>query len=252
MKKLKFLFLFLCTLFIGFISYPIFGQTSENDAYEYPVKPGTKEWAELKSHHEMVSACIIPENVLKTISTDGLIQTCLNYPLFGDILFYDDLQRGFDAIVKEFNGFQELIRKEDAGIKIFEVYKTFEDAPFIETLTLNEKSNYVTKLILIETLLAQESLYSKLKSDERVALIKLCKEILIKKMNNSKVYGLFSQSTNCLLLGRIMVWEKYSSFLDLLSQEAGLKYFLDNAPVILPEHVNLILTYCNSYISEIE
>ena len=239
-------------VFIGFISYPLLGQTGEKDAYEYPVKPGTDEWAELKSHQEMISACIIPENVIKTMSTDGLVQTCLNYPLFGDILFYDNLQDGFNAIANSFNGFKELIQKEDAGIKTLEVYKTFEDAPFVETLTLDEKSNYITQLIFIETLLAQESLFSQLKSDERVALIKFCKEILIKKMDNSDVYGLFSQSANCVLLGRIMVWENYSPFVSMLVQEAGLKYFLDNVPMILPEHVNLILTYCNSYISETE
>lgn len=32
-----------------------------SDAYEFPVKPGTPEWATLQSHAEMLRVCQIPE-----------------------------------------------------------------------------------------------------------------------------------------------------------------------------------------------
>ena len=55
-----------------------------SDAYDYPVKPGTDAWKALGSHEDMLNACQIPETTLNRMSTAGLVETVLNYPLFGD------------------------------------------------------------------------------------------------------------------------------------------------------------------------
>ncbi len=66
------------------------------DNYEYPIVPGTPEWAEFESHVEMIEACQIPEDILTNMCTHGLIVTCLNYPLLSDILVFNIIQLGYD------------------------------------------------------------------------------------------------------------------------------------------------------------
>ena len=47
------------------------------DAYEYPIKPGTEEWIKLVSRDERAQACMIPLDILETISTGGLFESLL-------------------------------------------------------------------------------------------------------------------------------------------------------------------------------
>lgn len=35
---------------------------------------------------KQIEACMVPEDILKEMSTDGLVKTLLNYPLLGDII----------------------------------------------------------------------------------------------------------------------------------------------------------------------
>lgn len=56
-----------------------------NSSYNFPVRPGTEEWKKLKSGDEMAAVCNIPEAVLKNLSTQALVNTCLDYPLFNEV-----------------------------------------------------------------------------------------------------------------------------------------------------------------------
>lgn len=67
---------------LTFAVVPLHAQKS-NGAYNYPIKPGTSEWKTLTSHDQMQRVCQIPDATLKSMSTTDLIETCLNYPLFG-------------------------------------------------------------------------------------------------------------------------------------------------------------------------
>ena len=77
--------------------------TGPTDAYDFPIKPGTPEWAALKSHEEMLQVCQVPESILQEMSTEGLIETCLNYPLYWEWLAYSNLQQGFETVASRFS-----------------------------------------------------------------------------------------------------------------------------------------------------
>ena len=79
-----------------------------SSAYDYPVKPGTPEWKALTSHSQMQEVCQIPADVLENMPTKALVQTCLDYPLYGDMLAYDNTQEGFDQVTAGFNGLRLL------------------------------------------------------------------------------------------------------------------------------------------------
>ncbi|QNP54519.1 hypothetical protein H9L05_22680 (plasmid) [Hymenobacter qilianensis] len=78
------------------------------DTYVFPIVPGTPAWATFQTGAEMVAACQLPAATLPRISTAGLVATCLTYPLLGNMLAANSLQRGTRAQLANFNGFGEL------------------------------------------------------------------------------------------------------------------------------------------------
>lgn len=89
--------------------------------YEYPIRPGSPEWAELENHQEMVDACQIPEDELSCMSTEALAQTVLAYPLIADIFAYDNYETGIDIVKTHFNGLSELNTRSDKKIHLSEL-----------------------------------------------------------------------------------------------------------------------------------
>ena len=53
-----------------------------NDKYIYPIVPGMKEWQQLESTDDAYKLCQLPDEVLKTISTIGLIDALIHAPMF--------------------------------------------------------------------------------------------------------------------------------------------------------------------------
>ncbi len=68
-----------------FLSISTFAQQQTNTPYDFPVKPGSEQWAAFTTGQQMVDACQIPEDVLSQLSTEALAETCMNYPLYSNI-----------------------------------------------------------------------------------------------------------------------------------------------------------------------
>lgn len=52
----------------------------KDDSYNFPIRPGTEEWISLDSYEARLNAYNIPEDILRNMSTLGLVETCLIYP----------------------------------------------------------------------------------------------------------------------------------------------------------------------------
>ncbi len=133
--------------------------------YDYPAKPGSPEWKSLTSHAEMVEACQIPAEVLKNMTTASLVETVSNYPLIYDMYAYNNIQLGFTAVSRQFNGVLELYAREDAGKKLMEKY----------TSMTNEAPGSEYKLAFIEMLLSQPEIMADLSPLQRDDLLKVIK-----------------------------------------------------------------------------
>jgi len=96
-------------LLLVFLCAVVFSQKS----YDYPIKPGTEEWKSIPDYRERVKRCQIPDEILHSISTYDLVETCINYPFFGEMRFFDSMPDGFEIAAKNFNGFQELIKRQE-------------------------------------------------------------------------------------------------------------------------------------------
>ena len=65
----------------------------------------------------MLDHCQLPEECVKAMTTEQLFDTVLKYPLLIDILFYDDVISGISEVAKQFNGLDELLKREDFFIQ---------------------------------------------------------------------------------------------------------------------------------------
>ena len=91
----------------------IYGQMVIGDTYNFPFKQEDKEWIQFESVAKRITALQIPDTILSVISTEGLLETCLKFPYLTDIMFCENYQKGFEALTLEFNGFQELLKRND-------------------------------------------------------------------------------------------------------------------------------------------
>ena len=99
-----------------------------NDKYVYPVVPGMEEWIEAnKVLNGSLKLCQLPDSVLESISTPGLIDALIHAPEFtsGDYLFLGILSmvRWWNYNYFRFNSARELFQREDAGDALVAYYK---------------------------------------------------------------------------------------------------------------------------------
>lgn len=143
-------------ILILFCSISSFGQT-----WDFPVKPGSKEWKTFATGQEMVKACQIPESILKKISTRALVEICLNYPLFFEYTSCNNERIGIDEIIKNFNGLYESTLRNDGVKELINLYREMpvDTIPFLRT----KAKDISYKLMYMELLLSNNRFIKKAK-----------------------------------------------------------------------------------------
>lgn len=99
-----------------------------NDRYVYPIMPATPEWQQLpKGEFFMAAAyeaCQLPDDVLKSISTQGLVDALAHAPLFSTAgITSISIITAWQTHFNRFNSGLELFQREDAGDAIVDYYK---------------------------------------------------------------------------------------------------------------------------------
>lgn len=124
----RMLALLLCVMLFGtsLTSYASFGNMDATDEgeldkypidepYEYPVVPGTDEWKALDNNIDKLRVCMIPEDILSRMTTEALLESLLSYPMMVNMFVWEVPQKGYEYILRNFNGMQELVEREDFG-----------------------------------------------------------------------------------------------------------------------------------------
>lgn len=192
--------LFIWNIFIIiFVSFNAKAESPNN--WDYPVKPGTSTWFELSSHDEMIKACQIPEEILKSTPTKELIELCLNYPLLGDIFAYNKIQEGVSRVSEQFNGLNELINRDDCVNFLFDKMK---NQNMLKSGVLNtiEIGKEISKQMVVESLLSKVIISANIEKSVKHNISILAVNKLIYKRNNLDIYGINSLKTLVILLGR--------------------------------------------------
>ena len=173
MKRL--LSFFLSVVMVFTMTSFSFASDSFSEKYTYPIEPGSEEWANL-NHGERVLALQIPEDVLKGMSTENLVETVLNYPCFIDMMFYNTYQEGFDVIKEHFNGIDELLKRDDSSKYLLSKYRKQNTKTLLNIRSKEEQFESSLKLTYLETLLAQPEIIEKFSKKENEEVLELVNE----------------------------------------------------------------------------
>jgi hypothetical protein len=222
-----------------------------SDAYHFPVKPGTEAWNQLETHEDMLAVCQVPEDVLRTMSTKGLVETVLNYPLYIDTLLFNTPQQGFDRVAAGFNGLRELLNRTDAGTEIMARYRAMDPVAIDEHWTLLQKGEYALQFTNIEMLIAQEAILSKLTQAQRRALLAEALRKIHAQQSKADMYGVTVREYPALVLGRILQKDGPEAFREKIERDAELMQFLSEGTAGSSRILDSVVLEASSYRSSI-
>lgn len=202
--------------------------TSQTFSFDSVTKP--EIWKTFQTLEEMQSACQIPNDVLSNLSTEELVQICMDYPLFGNYLAYDNETFGIKKVMAGFNGFTELKKRTDAAEKLLDRYAN------VNVMALNEdrenaeiypnlKLGYLEMILCsgeieslyqgealqrLENLQAQKLTEKQLTNSHSASSLKHS-QLLKQKINEAKNVSTTSTTT------AITIYTKYGNPVDALS-----------------------------------
>jgi hypothetical protein len=193
-------------IIIGFVLVSFAAMAQEKKVtWDYPVKPGMEEWNQFKSMNEMFQACQIPENILKQLDTESLVDICFNFPAYGVLFFYNTPQLGFDNYYSNFNGIRELLNRKNVGSYLLKKYANMSfDKDFNPLWTDVNKGRYVFKIEYFETILAQPQVVNSLTVEERQNLLKETLDKLEIKISRKDLFGGKTLVVNTWILAQVL------------------------------------------------
>lgn len=215
------------TALLIILLYPIimFGQK-----WDYPIKPGTEKWKTLATGQAMIDVCQIPEDILQNINTVDLIQTCLNYPLKGNVYAYTNIKDGIEHISLQFNGFKELLLRKDnfKNLKLkLEQSRVNLNDELLSDKNMAEKGKIILDFAIIESFLTFDTVLSNSDYNQVKQLAEVTKVILDYKLQNNDKFGILSLTSSSFLLGKIL--QKMNKFTDITENTA---IFLNNNIIV--------------------
>lgn len=212
------------------------------DKYEFPDIYAMNDWENPGVIQRRKAALQIPEGVLASISTAGLLETCLEYPYNIDIFHHDNFQGSFNILMGQFNGYHELLQRPDLIKSVLDKYYRLTDdvknAPFLESI---EIGRFSYRLFIFEFMLAQDIVIANLSEEQEQNLFLLSfyhKEL---KSTYPDIYGGWHNISRAMLYSKIIVRDNAAgSYVDKLSK------FIE-----APKNVNIdsnIIKYLDDYI----
>ena len=210
-----------------------------SDQYVYPVIPGMEEWQQLESIDDAYKLVQLPDEVLKSISTPGLIDALIHAPLFtGFYLFSSNASAlKWHEHYTNFNSSRELFQRKDAGDALVAYYKLARfdciDLP-VGVYGEYEKMMGLEILFTIQEIVDQ---IAHTKKKEAVAA-------LLEKRKQHPEY-----SNGIFPMAYLMLADKYDPIVKYsLNHAEEFQSILDGYFYSFPEQADLIVSFAKSFI----
>jgi hypothetical protein len=137
------------------------------DAYIFPIDPRRtpEEWK--KAGPNRSSMLQIQGNILKEMTTYGLIETVINYPYSNDFINYAPyLLVGLENKLCKFNGYEELLSRDDAVSELIRFYSSIN----IQSM-INNAWVYPLTFNMIELLISNSAILDRMTYNEKAFMI---------------------------------------------------------------------------------
>lgn len=168
------------------------------DVYDFP----EKEDLRYLTLNQKIEYYQMPTKLLGEISTPALLETCLNYPILNLVK-----DRSYKSVFKSFNGFNELIKRQDVREILLAVYNKTTYDSYSELDTCH-------KLTLFSYMLCIEDVMALFSRNEKVCLL----EYTLNKPN-------YPESKE-LLIAKILLNLEYLPMINLMNQNELIKGFV--------------------------
>jgi hypothetical protein len=173
-------------------------------AWNYSVKPGMEEWQQFKSVDEMYKSCQIPDNIIKIIDTESLVDICFNFPAPPIYPFFNTPQEGFNSFYSNFNGIRELFNRKDAGHYLLIKYTAISLSDFSPLWELHRQGQFVSHYKFVESILSQPQIIQSLDAKERKQLLKEALRKIEEKISMTDLFSSYSLDMNMWVIGNIL------------------------------------------------
>jgi hypothetical protein len=208
-----------------------------SDTYQYPLNPDTRE------------ALQIPDDILETISTEGLLESLLNHPYFMDFAAYDSHQLGFNHLSYWSPGIGVLLRRPDFFSVILDRYQNMDmDCEAYYPPIYSDVLQYAFPSI--EIFIVQDELIDKLDSTEIHLLFETVREVNLLKIDRVSLFYM-GQMESTALMGKILLKVNYSPFVEFYNEHEQISRFVEyienNGFIIHPR--DTINAYAEDYYS---
>ena len=160
-----------------------------SDAYTFIIKPGSKEWNQLKTHEDMIRVCQIPEDTLTKLTTKALLETCLAYPLMPDAFVYNNMKEGFNKTYDKFNAYNELISRKDFASQLIKAYEMLNFKLLDSMQSDEEKGFFVIKISVAELFFGTSEFISQLHIINNKEILSILIDKLIDKVQFHNIFG---------------------------------------------------------------
>lgn len=198
----------------------------------------------------------IPNSICNCITTEGLIETCLNYPEWRLFWTRNTHQQGFDYINSNFNGFEELWNRKDAGKELIKRYIEMDAGGFDKNGPDIEIGKFTMKIVEFETLIAQNKLLIQLSDNEKYELLNEAMNKYSGKRELFEFYGTTGLGSTLAIMSRIMYYNNYEPFMNEYTRNIHLRMLVTE--LILADYfceisgtevADTVVKYAENYLS---
>jgi len=193
---------------------------------------GVYQFPELPENHIMTSQQIsefwdLPKNICGCITTEGLIETCLNYPDLKVIWAFTDTQSAYDLQVKEkFRGVRELETRPDRGPCLLKKYKTLDPLGYDPNWEPVEIGRYHFNIYYVEIIFSQYANLEPLTKNEKISVIETA-IVIFDKTKNDLTQSSFGLGFVTTLMGRLMYQNNYEPFIQEYNKNGTIRVLID-------------------------
>ena len=195
-----------------FIIITVFALVCQLQSFANEVNP-TLEGKDPVNIQDYKKSLQLNQKELAEKTTGELLDLCLNYPYIIDCLFYNGIEEGVDELILEYNGFSELLSRNDAINTMLSRLQLFSNE-FNELQHSDSvmKGMFSFKNLVLEMLIAKESEKSELSIEQKRIIMNVMDSCLSVKVQYPKTFGSLCRIPY-LLIERQLSSDGMSSFL---------------------------------------
>lgn len=182
-----------------FAIFSNFASIGQNVEWDFPIKPGSEQWVNLKNVTERIQVCQIPDSVVSLLTNKQLIDLVINHPFFLSYGLSNSPIEGFKGSVYSFNGYKELINRDGSSQEIIQYYNSLDFSQINKFASELEKGRYSLKIHGIEMIMTDDRFISKLTDKQKEAFLKIIDSKYNQKMLYKEHLGGFGSVTTAYL-----------------------------------------------------